>query len=89
MARAPHHIPVTIAAAILSLLILAVSVRLAVAQSCLKASEPNARKLAERYAPILSFAPGERYFPTIPFFTALDHFNDAIDAVEPMITFDH
>jgi uncharacterized protein (TIGR02246 family) len=24
--------------------------------------------LARRFAPILSFAPGERYFPTIPFF---------------------
>jgi hypothetical protein len=28
--------------------------------------------LAERFAPALSFAPGERFFPTIPFFTALD-----------------
>jgi hypothetical protein len=28
--------------------------------------------LARRFAPPLSFAPGERFFPTIPFFTALD-----------------
>lgn len=28
--------------------------------------------LAQRFAPPLSFAPGERFFPTIPFFTALD-----------------
>jgi hypothetical protein len=28
--------------------------------------------LAKRFAPILRFAPGERYFPTIPFFTAFD-----------------
>jgi hypothetical protein len=28
--------------------------------------------LAKRFAPILRFAPGERYFPTLPFFTAFD-----------------
>ena len=31
-----------------------------------------AESLAQRFAPPLSFAPGERFFPTIPFFTALD-----------------
>jgi len=43
------------------------------AQACPDAEEPQARRLAERYAPILSFGPGERYFPTIPFFTAYDN----------------
>ncbi|MEP7324571.1 MAG: hypothetical protein ABI836_01365 [Gemmatimonadota bacterium] len=28
--------------------------------------------LARRYAPVLRFAPGEQYFPTIPYFTAWD-----------------
>jgi hypothetical protein len=34
--------------------------------------------LARRYAPILRFAPGERYFPTVPFFTAFDTANYTI-----------
>jgi hypothetical protein len=42
------------------------------AQSCPSASTSEARQLAERYAPILSFGTGESYFPTIPFFTAFD-----------------
>lgn len=37
-------------------------------------------ELAQRYAPILRFAPGERYFPTIPFFTAFDGANNDGDA---------
>ena len=32
-------------------------------------------KLARLYAPILRFAPGERYYPTIPFFTAFSDSN--------------
>jgi len=31
-----------------------------------------ADSLARRFAPVLSFAPGERFFPTIPFFMAFD-----------------
>ena len=30
------------------------------------------RRLAERHAPVLRFAPNARYFPTLPFFTAID-----------------
>ncbi len=42
------------------------------AQDCPEAQGPNDSTLARRYAPILGFGPGERYFPTIPFFTAFD-----------------
>ena len=49
------------------------NVRVAVAQS--SCPDPSiADSLAQHYAPILSFGIGERYFPTIPFFTAFDNF---------------
>jgi hypothetical protein len=38
----------------------------------LKAREVSDDKLAIAYAPILRFAPGEHYYPTLPFFTAFD-----------------
>jgi hypothetical protein len=36
------------------------------------ASDPAVRQRARHYAPILEFAPYERYFPTIPYFAAFD-----------------
>lgn len=36
------------------------------------ASRNQAWDIAAQFAPILEFAPGERYFPTVPFFTAFD-----------------
>ncbi len=35
-------------------------------------ADAEATWLARRFAPVLSFGPGERYFPTIPFFSAFD-----------------
>ena len=40
--------------------------------SCTREPWLSDSALAFRYAPILSYALGERYFPTIPFFTAFD-----------------
>ncbi len=37
--------------------------------------------LAARYAPILWFAPGERYFPTVPFFSAFDGLDNDDDGL--------
>ena len=42
------------------------------AQSCPSAGDVAADSLARRYAPVLRFGPGERYFPTVPFFPAFD-----------------
>ncbi len=42
------------------------------------ADEPDS-VLADRYAPDLHFAPGERFFPTIPFFSAFDGLNNDRD----------
>ena len=39
---------------------------------CLPGADTSAAALATRYAPVLRFAPGEQYFPTVPFFTAFD-----------------
>ncbi len=39
---------------------------------CQPGADTSAAALAARYAPVLRFAPGEQYFPTIPFFTAFD-----------------
>lgn len=43
--------------------------------------DPVARALARRYAPVLSFAAGERYFPTLPFFTAFDGVTNDADTL--------
>ncbi len=44
--------------------------------------------LAARYAPIYWFGPGERYYPTVPFFTAFDGVdndgNGAVDFADPL-----
>ncbi len=44
--------------------------------------------LAARYAPIYWFGPGERYYPTVPFFTAFDGIdnnrNGAVDFADPL-----
>ncbi|MGH7568011.1 MAG: hypothetical protein ACREL9_03425 [Gemmatimonadales bacterium] len=40
--------------------------------TCVPRPETSEWELARRYAPILRFAPGERFFPTIPFFSAFD-----------------
>ena len=42
------------------------------AQECPDSSPPNSVTLGKTYAPVLWFAPGERYFPTMPFFGAFD-----------------
>ncbi|MFQ5927834.1 MAG: hypothetical protein ACE5MH_10425, partial [Terriglobia bacterium] len=46
--------------------------------------------LAARYAPIYWFGPGERYYPTVPFFTAFDGIdnngNGAVDLADPLET---
>jgi len=39
---------------------------------CQPGADTSAAALAARYAPVLRFAPSEQYFPTLPFFTALD-----------------
>jgi len=44
----------------------------AYAQLCREAITPAGDTLARKFAPILEFGPGERYFPTIPFFPAFD-----------------
>jgi hypothetical protein len=38
--------------------------------ACADAEADAAQELAHQFAPLLEFGPGERYFPTIPFFTA-------------------
>ena len=42
------------------------------AQECPDSSPPISGALGRTYAPVLYFAPGERYFPTLPFFGAFD-----------------
>jgi hypothetical protein len=51
---------------------LAIPVTVAGAQQLTCMSRDDALVMARRYAPVLSFGPGERYFPTIPFFPAFD-----------------
>ncbi len=43
---------------------------------CVQRSAESDSALAFRYAPILHFGPGERYFPTLPFFTAFNGRDD-------------
>lgn len=43
-----------------------------VAQECPDSSPPASTLLGKTYAPVLRFGPGERYFPTVPFFAAFD-----------------
>jgi hypothetical protein len=58
----------------LAFVVLAAWVSSASAQdpTCPETVDSQPRLLASRFAPVLRFAPGERYFPTIPFFTAFD-----------------
>lgn len=44
--------------------------------------------LAQKYAPVYHFAPGERYFPTIPFFTAFDSRNNSELGVDSATDFE-
>ncbi len=53
------------------------AVSLAQGDACPASSPARAEELARQYAPLLSFAPGERAFPTIPFFPAFDGTDDA------------
>jgi hypothetical protein len=57
---------------VLSALLVGISWGTGAAQECPDSALPNSWELARKFAPILRFAPGERYFPTIPFFTAFD-----------------
>jgi hypothetical protein len=52
------------------------------AQRCPQGAE--AESLARRYAPVLEFGPGERYFPTIPFFQAFDSFELPSGSASPL-----
>jgi hypothetical protein len=42
------------------------------AQECPDSMADTSAALGTRYAPVLRFAPGERYFPTVPFFQAFE-----------------
>lgn len=64
---------VLVAAACLAQISAVISPALAAAQEhCRPSSQASDAVLGARYAPILRFAPGEPYFPTIPFFHAFD-----------------
>ena len=60
-------------------------------QCCLTPSDPTLSAgdsaLAARYAPIYWYGPGERYLPTVPFFTAFDGVDNdgdgAVDFADP------
>lgn len=44
-------------------------------------STGEVRSLAERFAPVYWFSPGERYFPVMPFFTAFDDADNDGDGI--------
>jgi hypothetical protein len=58
------------------------------AQKCDSVGAAESTWLAQHYAPILNFAPGEGYFPTLPFFPAFDEFDHGTGTAPPLADLD-
>jgi hypothetical protein len=56
----------------LAMLVVAVPAGVLAQAQCQPGTDTTDAALAARYAPVLRFAPGEPYFPTLPFFYAFD-----------------
>lgn len=71
----------------LALLAVATPAMLHGQEHCRPGTDVSDAALAARYAPVLRFAPGEPYFPTVPFFYAFDGLdnndNGLVDFADP------
>jgi hypothetical protein len=71
-----------------AIVVVHLSIRASWGQKCDPVGAAESNRLAKRYAPILKFAPGEGYFPSLPFFPAFDEVDNGTGAAPPLADLD-